>query len=299
MTPWNPTVITARVLWRRCRAAALLTAAAVLLTACTSPGADTEQATTAADPGTGHLHGLGVDPADNTVYAAGHLGVFRLSAGKAVRVTDHYQDTMGFTITGPSTFLASGHPSPTDPAARSLHLGLIRSTDAGRTWTTLSADGEADFHALQQAGDRLYGFDSQSGKVWASVDDGRTWDQRAELPLLDLAAHATNPETVWAATGTGLRRSTDGGRTFTALTDAPDVVAVDEPEPGLLVALSPDGRVLSSRDAQKWTDRGRLPHGGEASVLTAVTAQRLLAADNTEAVYQSTDAGRTWKVLHR
>ncbi|MEU0120562.1 F510_1955 family glycosylhydrolase [Streptomyces albidoflavus] len=289
-------ITSARTAWRRGSAAALL-AAAVLLAACTST--DPDQDAAAGDPGTGHLHGLGVDPADNTVYAAGHLGVFRLDGGKAVRVADRYQDTMGFTVTGPSTFLASGHPSPTDPDARSPHLGLIRSTDAGRTWTTLSAEGEADFHALQQAGDRLYGFDSQSGKVWSSTDGGRSWDKRAQLPLLDLAAHAQTPETVWAATGKGLQRSTDGGRTFTAVGDAPALAAIDEPAPGLLVALAADGQVVSSRDGRKWTEHGRLPHGGDPTVLTAVTQERLLAADSTDTVYQSTDAGRTWKVLHQ
>lgn len=93
-----------------------------------------------------------MDPADGSVYAAGHLGVFRLSGTSAVRIADRYQDTMGFTVTGPRTFLASGHPSPTDPAAVSPYLGLVRSIDAGSTWTTLSAGGEADFHSFQQAG---------------------------------------------------------------------------------------------------------------------------------------------------
>lgn len=112
-------ITSARIPRRRGRAAALLAAAAVLLAACTSTGPATKQAATP-DPGTGHLHGLGVDPADNTVYAAGHLGVFRLSSGKAVRVADRYQDTMGFTVTGPSTFLASGHPHPPTPTPAPL-----------------------------------------------------------------------------------------------------------------------------------------------------------------------------------
>ncbi|QYX76156.1 F510_1955 family glycosylhydrolase [Streptomyces akebiae] len=284
---------------RRGRAAALLAAAAVLLAACTGPNTGTETDAAAADPGTGHLHGLGVDPADGAVYAAGHLGVFRLSGGKAVRVADRYQDTMGFTVTGPSTFLASGHPSPTDTDARSPHLGLIRSTDAGRSWQMLSVEGEADFHALEQAGGVLYGFDSQSGRLWASADGGRSWDKRAKQPLLDIAAHAKSPETVWAATGKGLERSTDGGRAFSAVPAAPGVVAVEEPEPGLFVALAADGRVVSSRGGRTWTERGRLPDGGDPTVLTAVTGQRLLAADSSDTVYQSTDAGRTWKVLHQ
>ncbi|MEN8652208.1 hypothetical protein ABCR94_16755 [Streptomyces sp. 21So2-11] len=57
---------------------------------------------------------------------------FRLTPTGAVRIADRYQDTMGFTVTGPRTFLASGRPSPADPTAASPHLGLIRSTDAGQ-----------------------------------------------------------------------------------------------------------------------------------------------------------------------
>uniref|UniRef100_UPI0034D5F32C F510_1955 family glycosylhydrolase n=1 Tax=Streptomyces sp. CHD11 TaxID=2741325 RepID=UPI0034D5F32C len=290
----------ARKLRRRGRAVLLLMTGGLLIVACAGPDSPgTPQDASPPDPGTGHLHGLGVNSADNAVYAAGHFGVFRLTDGKAVRMADRYQDTMGFTITGPSTFLASGHPSPTDPDARSPHLGLIRSTDAGRTWTTLSAEGEADFHALEKAGDLLYGYDSQSGKVWASTNGGRTWDKRAELPLLDLAAHTKTPDTVWAATGNGLQRSTDGAATFRSVPGAPDLVAVDEPEPGLLIALTADGRTVSTLDAQKWTQGGRLPGRGSPTVLTAVSGKRLLAADSTDTVYQSTDTGRTWAVLHR
>ncbi|HLU74719.1 F510_1955 family glycosylhydrolase [Streptomyces sp. NPDC059515] len=286
-----------RIRRRARRAAYFLAATGLLLAACSTPA--TDQHAAVPDPGTGHLHGLGVDPADGAVYAAGHHGVFRLGGGTAVRVADRYQDTMGFTVTGPSTFLASGHPAPADPDARSPHLGLIRSTDAGRTWRTLSAEGEADFHALQQAGDTLYGFDSQSAKVWASTDGGRTWDIRAGLPLLDLAAHADSPATVWAATGKGLVHSTDGARSFRAVPGAPALVAVDEPESGLLVALAADGRVVTSRGGQTWTEQGRLPTGGEPTVLTAATVRHLLAADSTDTIYQSTDGGRTWTALHR
>ncbi|GHF21882.1 hypothetical protein GCM10018789_59900 [Streptomyces werraensis] len=290
-----------RIPRRRPRALILLAAAGLLLAACsaTDTTAGTGQGRAVPDPGTGHLHGLGIDPADGAVYAAGHHGVFRLDGGKATRVAGRYQDTMGFTVTGPSTFLASGHPAPADPEARLPHLGLIRSTDAGRTWQTLSAEGEADFHSLVQAGDVLYGFDSQSGRVWASTDAGRSWDRRAKAEALDLAAHPASVTTVWAATGTGLERSTDGGRTFRPVSSAPRLVAVEEPEPGSLVALTADGRVLTGRGDGPWTQLGRLPEGGEATVLTAVSMQRLLAADSTDAVYESADGGRTWMLRHR
>lgn len=197
----------------------------------------------------------------------GHLGVFRLTGSEAVRVANRCQDTMGFTVSGPRTFLASGHPSATDRTATSPHLGLIRSTDAGNTWTTVSAEGRADFHSLQSAGDMLYGFDSQTSQVWASSDGGATWDRRAQLPIGDLAAHASKPQQLWATTPDGLRTSVDGGHTFTPVPDVPDLVAIDSPDSGVLVALGADGQVLVGDDGRAWTARGRLPKDAEPTVL--------------------------------
>ena len=72
----------------------------------------------------GHVHGLlGIDPADGTLYAAGHFGVFRIDEdGIATRIADRWQDTMAFTVTGPGTFLASGHPDVRENLPP--HLGL-------------------------------------------------------------------------------------------------------------------------------------------------------------------------------
>ncbi|GGW04617.1 hypothetical protein GCM10010264_21930 [Streptomyces globisporus] len=61
----------------------------------------------------------------------------------------------------------------------------------------------------------------------------------------------------------------------------------------MLVALVAVGRVLSSEGGRIWTEHGRLPGGGVPTVLTAVTALRLLAADSADTIYQSIDAGRT------
>jgi hypothetical protein len=64
-----------------------------------------------------HLHGLGVDPADGTLYAGTHHGLIRLpDGGEATLVADRVQDFMGFTVAGPQHFLASGHPGAPDRA---------------------------------------------------------------------------------------------------------------------------------------------------------------------------------------
>jgi photosystem II stability/assembly factor-like uncharacterized protein len=60
-----------------------------------------------------------------------------------------------------------------------------------------------------------------------------------------------------------------------------------------------DGRVLAGSDGERWTRHGRLPGTGRPTVFTAVSSRHLLAADNTDTVYTSTDAGATWTVLHQ
>ena len=122
------------------RFAAALTAAVLSLGACGGGGND---AALEEDTGVVHVHGIGVDPGDGTLYAATHHGVFRIpERGDARRIADRFQDTMAFTVVGERHFLASGHPSLEDETLRVEGkpplLGLIESTDAAETWRPLS-----------------------------------------------------------------------------------------------------------------------------------------------------------------
>ncbi|WP_214324435.1 F510_1955 family glycosylhydrolase [Nonomuraea sediminis] len=277
----------------RLRAAASLTALVLLSSAC----AQAEPAADAADPGIGHIHGLGVDPADNALYVAGHYGLFKVSSvDKAERVAGRVQDHMGFTVVGPKTFLAGGHPG--DPRASDPHLGLIHTTDAGHTWVTVSEGGTADFHALQPAGGRLYAYDSQAGQLRMSGDDGRTWMPGADEQVIDLAANAAEPDRVYATTRSGLRVSTNGGMDFTGVKSAPLLSHLDSPAEGVLIGPGADGVIHTSRDGGRtWKAGGRLP--GQAAAFTAVTAQRLLAATADGAVHESADGGQSFTVAYR
>ncbi len=87
-----------------------------------------------ADPDPIHVHGLGINQADGSLFIVTHTGLFRVGkdSRKAVRIADRYQDTMGFSIVGPNRFLGSGHPDAREQKLPPL-LGLIESTDAGKT----------------------------------------------------------------------------------------------------------------------------------------------------------------------
>jgi hypothetical protein len=146
-----------------------------------SDGGKTFSGVPAADPGPVHVHGLGVNPADGALFIATHTGLYRVDEAeqKAMRVGKRFQDTMGFTIVGPNRFLGSGHPDLNEAREKNLPslLGLIESTDSGESWEPISLLGEADFHVLRFAGERVYGYDSSNDRLLVSGDRGRSWEE--------------------------------------------------------------------------------------------------------------------------
>ena len=101
-----------------------LCALAVLIAGCgTDNDAPSFTPPSSSSEGATHIHGLGINPADDTLYAATHTGLFTVRDGAGQRVADRLQDTMGFTVVGPDHFLGSGHPDFRDPSCTSQTAG--------------------------------------------------------------------------------------------------------------------------------------------------------------------------------
>ncbi|WP_415953041.1 F510_1955 family glycosylhydrolase [Streptomyces sp. KLOTTS4A1] len=237
----------------------------------------------------GHIHGLGIDPADGRLYVATHNGVHAVAEdGGSKRVSDG-ADYMGFTVKGPGTFLGSGHPAPgsDEPGNR----GLIESKDAGKTWKTLSLGGEVDFHALEYAHETVYGYDSTHGLLRVS-EDGKAWDERASIAAADIAVSPEDPGLVLATTEEGIARSTDGGRNFARGT-GPVLVFLSWARPDGLYGMDLQGGLHRSTDGgATWRKTGTVPGGGPQA-LTALTADRVLAATQG-GVHETRDGGKTF-----
>ena len=242
-------------------------------------------------PATGHVHAIGVDPADGSVIVAAHTGLFRAAPGAdRAEPTGDARDAMGFTVEGPARYVASGHPALGSDEPQSV--GLIRSTDAGRTWRSVSLSGEADLHVLDVgAGGRVYGYDAMSGQFLASADDGRSWRRTSLPPVLDVAVDPEDADTVVASGEEGLLRSTDGGGRWRA------VAAL---APGHLL-WTDDGLVLLGLDGavHRMSRPGERPRRmGELPMAPAAAAQHdgdLLVAGDDGSVLSSGDGGRTWR----
>lgn len=266
-------------------------------------GDDTTSPT--ADPGVVHVHGLGIDPGDGTLYAATHNGLFEIpESGRATRIGDRYQDTMGFTVIGPRHFLASGHPDMADDdlfeQGTPPHLGLIESTDGGESWKKRSLFGQADFHAIVAAHARVYAYDSTGARLLVSSDN-TNWETRNEGILLGaLAVDPGDPNTIVAATEAGPEVSRDGGRTFAALDGAPVLAMVAWDETRGIWGVTFDGGVhhASAVDGP-WTKRGVLPGAPEAFAIDGDTLYAAAGSPAGTAIVTSDDDGATWQLRYR
>ena len=271
---------------------ALCAAALLVLGGCRGGGADS-----ADDSGPVHVHGLGVDPADDSLLVATHTGLWRVvpDETEARRVGDLRQDTMGFTIAGPNHFLGSGHPDLRDDLPP--HLGLIESTDGGETWTSVSLLGEADFHVLRRAGKHVFGYDASNDRLLVSADRGRAWQELAKPgPVLDLAVSPADPAHILLSAGAarpGLFESLNGGRSWTRVGDA--LGYLGWPRRDTLMLVGPDGVLQVSADGgRSFVPRGAI--GGEPAALLAESPTAVYAALHDGTIKRSSDGGTNWSV---
>jgi photosystem II stability/assembly factor-like uncharacterized protein len=268
--------------------AATALALALTLAAC-SDSRDSEGSTGKSAAGTtvSHIHGVGLDPADQRLYVATHEGVHTPDAnGEPELVGDSKDDFMGFTVAGDRTFYASGH------TASGGNKGLIKSTDAGKTWKSLSLSGKSDFHALDFAHGTVYGYDSTNGLV-RTTKNGTAWKDGAQLEALDIAVSPADPAVILATTDEGVVRSSDGGKTFTQ-GQKPVMALLSWSTKDALYGIDMSGGLNRSTDGgTTWKKVSTVP-GGRPQALTAVAAEHVLAATQT-GVFESKDGGKTFK----
>ena len=192
--------------------------AALALSGC-SQGSAPEPKSVAAGalPGE-HVHGISRDPGSGKVNLATHEGLFVLQPDASWLQVGPTVDLMSFAVTGPGTFYASGHPA--EGVDLPAPVGLMKSTDAGRTWSVQSLGGQSDFHALTASSRGVMGFDGAL-KV---TSDGKTWAQGGLTAEPRCLSSSPDGSRVLATTAQGVLSTTDGGGTWAPLASAPPLV---------------------------------------------------------------------------
>lgn len=296
---------------RPCRPILMVsTLLASLLAGCSQPDP-------AAEPfDVSHVHGLGYNPATNTIYVATHHGLIlgtRSGAGWTwgYASAERY-DYMGFTqdSVDPGILYSSGHPD--DPRAYGgVHLGVRRSIDGGATWEQRSLKGQVDFHSLDAipaVPGGLLGLWKES--LMESRDGGLTWTNHSGPSLLMFDAAVTEHH-VYVATADGLAGGHAGNHSSWTRLDLPEGKLVHR------IAASANGSVMfagtgngRSGSTYRSTDLGlnwtEVDHDllSEAAVplvfaFEPADARHVLAATVGGSILESKDAGLTWDILRR
>jgi hypothetical protein len=276
----------------------------VLLLALTVAGCGSERDASSTVGGTGqpsthrdesgpeHIHGLGVS--GDSLYIATHTGLWVAPAGQSMArpVGDSRQDIMGFSVLGDGRFIGSGHPAPGQELPP--NLGLIESRDGGKTWKNVSLLGDADFHVLESAGQRVYGFDGTQARLLVSSDGGRSWAQRSPpAGMFSLAIDPRDAKRIITSTERGIFMSPSAGRAWRPLRD--DTAGLMAwPVPDQLYLVDGDGHVEASADGgHTWRAVGTI--GGQPAAFIA-HGHDLYAALADATVKRSSDGGRSWTV---
>lgn len=106
---------------------------------------------------------------------------------------------------------------------------LLRSTDAGQTWTAIRAPYEGSFYGITTVGERTLLAYGLRGHLYRSTDDGEHWSKIPVSEPVQLVTTATGPSgVIWiAGQARTLLVSEDGGKTVAALANAPETAIAE------------------------------------------------------------------------
>lgn len=296
-----------------------LVAAVAVLCSCVGLRSAAAFSWQAMGPRGGSAHAIAVDADPTILYADGDDGVFR-SADGGLRWTLVLPGDMLGVGADPTTsgrvYATRVRQSPCPFSCITITIDILRSTDAGDTWTVVHSESRNNafprrgwISALAVAVDPAAPQTIHAGGWARSVDGGATWSPVDGIPYgaWTVVVDPSAPGVVYAGVGyqnglsSGMFRSTDGGATFTMLGFLPVASLALEAPTGMLYAAT-GGDVFRSADGgATWTPASPLPSGSAAVVLSggALWAGTLgrTSPMPTQAgsVFRSLDGGTTWE----
>jgi hypothetical protein len=254
-------------------------------------------------------HGLAYSNDGKEVWIPAHHGIIVYREGTWTYAPGDKNDYMGFSMTDDG-FYSSGHPAPGSDLPNPL--GIIKSSDKGKTIETLALGGGEDFHGLAvgYSTHTLFAFNSKPNEkmaspgFYSSTDGAKTWKPGAlkgisGQPVL-LAAHPADPKSVSIGTNQGIFVSQDFGNTFDKLTLENRVSALSYATDGSLIVGTLDGKLLK-QTGEQWTEIA-ISVKSEDDIITFVAQSPnnpddLVVATEQLNIWMSNDQGTTWELI--
>lgn len=263
------------------------------------------------------------DPADpGTVYVGSASGTMYISrdAGRTWNIPEHALppfDVNAIAI-DPNAGTVYAGLSQFDNDTQANSSVFFRSNDRGATWFPGGSEVFADERVIAMTVDGASGdlylasFSDDGAALYASSDSGDTWTELsvdvpgdfigsvAVLPNgmggSAVFASVLNDQSPGAGPKVPLRRSLDGGQTWTdstngfTETDTRFVLAVN----GRLIAVQGDDAIFESTDlGASWSQVGAVGDGVTVFEITQRSANEFYAA-TSGGVYRSLNGGATW-----
>lgn len=265
-----------------------------------------------------HLHGIAY-AADENIYVATHQGMLTKDRknNEWVMKGNYAFDFMGFNVMSDGTMITSGHPGKGSNLPNPL--GLMVSENNGIEWKSKSLLGKIDFHILTSNfnnPDIIYGvnqMDSGSFKagIYISKNKGKDWNliESKNLPqdlhqIYSLITLPENENVLLAGTGTGVLKSSDGGKTWQPFDSTRLITGINViPDTKDLISYSitkeGSGIMISKDQGNTWQNIG-MDLGEDAVAYFGINpknSNKMVISTFGNSVLATEDGGENWTKL--
>ncbi|KPL59536.1 F510_1955 family glycosylhydrolase [Rossellomorea vietnamensis] len=182
-----------------------------------------------------HIHGIGYPNNQGDLVIATHDGLMKYKDSTWYGTNSLKHDYMGFQPYKDG-FYSSGHPE--EGSILKNPLGLVKSTDGGKSLDKLALYGETDFHYLGAGyqSKAIYAINEEPNSemetgLYRTMDEGGNWE-KAEMKGFDstsignIAVHPSKKEMLAISSKDGVYVSKDGGDSFTKVENSQTVTSI-------------------------------------------------------------------------
>ncbi|XEC93537.1 F510_1955 family glycosylhydrolase [Paenibacillus tarimensis] len=259
-----------------------------------------------------HAHGMSYSPDGSKIYFAVHDGLRIYENGQWKLPAGERHDYMGFSMTDDG-FYSSGHPAP--GSDKKNPLGIIKSTDEGRSFTPLAFYGQVDFHGLSVGykSHAIYVYNPEPNPkmetlgLYYSTDEADSWTKSAMSGLEGqpeaLAVHSADEAIVAVGTSEGIFVSSNYGDRFEKIGPEMRVTSLYFNVEGALLAGAVNKQPAFVRidPETKQTEELKIPALKEDLIAfvgqSPVNEKDIAFMTMHKDVYISSDGGDTWSKI--